>query len=223
MRIELAAGHAVGSVVCIHDDQNLIEVGYETVVVFIPQDHDRIASLPPRWRSVDRRHDRYQRKVPDVNQGGVQARLRAIGDGIKGALRAAVAASVLVVALIRGNEREVRYVTGSEVIIKAAPPFEADHVGQTVVRVMAFLHTLEVHEGIVFSGIQLEKGRSATESIGRGRDICEVAVTVSNPISSGRGQALLIALPAAVVFCQLISNHLANGAGGRKRTAVNVD
>ena len=161
MGVILAALDAVWSVVCIHDCQNLIQVGGETVVVFIPDGDDCIAALFPRRGTVDRRHQGPQGQIADVNQGGIQASLRAIGNRIKGALRATVAASVLVIALVRRDKRQVRNVTGSQIIVEAALAFEADNVGQAIVRVVSVLDTLEIHERVVFRGVEFEKAANS--------------------------------------------------------------
>src|ERR1700745_2792436 len=112
---------------------------------------------------------------------------------------------------------------GRQIVPKPVLAFEADYVSQAIVGIMAVLHALEVDKRIVFRGIEFEKGTRTTDGVGRRRDVGEPAVTVINAISSVWRQALLIALPAKAMFCQLIANHSANHVRGRKRTSVNID
>src|SRR5215469_10829532 len=135
MCIVLIAAYAVPSVIGVHDQQHLIQVGHETVVVFIPPYDDCVAALLPSWRAVDRRDDGSERKVADVNQSGVQAGLRAIVNRIKRALRTAVTASVLIVALVRNNNRQVRKAAGSQIVPKPALAFEPHNIRQTVMAI----------------------------------------------------------------------------------------
>src|ERR1700740_2860710 len=99
---------------------------------------------------------------------------------------------------------------GSQIVVKTILTFESDNVRQAVVGIMTILHALEIHKRVMFRGIQFEKGTSTSDGVGRWRDVGEPAVAVVNAVSSGRRQALLIALPPKVMFGQLIANHFAN-------------
>ncbi len=83
-----------------------------------------------------------------------------------------VVLAVLVVALVGNEEREVRNPPGLEVVVKTAPPLEADDAVEPDARPgRAFLHALEVRDGVVLHRVQMDdlRGRRAGEREERGR------------------------------------------------------
>src|SRR5882762_6488031 len=91
--------------------------------------------------------------VAQENEGGVQSGLRTVGKRIEIAECAGIAATVLIVALVRSDEGVRGHVSGSEVAVQSMVAFEADGVTQAQ-RACAFLNALEVDEGVVLDGIE---------------------------------------------------------------------
>src|SRR5579871_6144213 len=156
----------------------------------------------PDGRPMDGGDEGAQREVANVDQRRVQAGHGAIVNGIESALRAAIAAAMLVMALVRGNKRQIGNSAGSEVVIEPAAAFKADDVRQTVAGIIPLLHALEIDKRIVFRGIEFEQ---AADGGGRGIDIGEIAIAVINAVRSGGRQAFLVALPTAMILHELVS------------------
>lgn len=87
MGVEPAALDAVDAMVCIYDREHLVRAGAKAVVVFIPQNNDRVVAAFPCRGSLDGLYDRARSLVTDENEGGVKAGLCAVVVGIEIALR----------------------------------------------------------------------------------------------------------------------------------------
>src|SRR5207302_5118438 len=100
MGVALPAAHPVLAIIGIDDCDDLVGCGCEAVVVLVPHHDNRASSAVPYRRPMDGVHQRAQRDITEVDQRRVQSTLRAIVIGVEIALRTAVAAPVLVVALV---------------------------------------------------------------------------------------------------------------------------
>src|SRR5258706_1066064 len=158
MSIEVGAfDAAVVAVIGVDDHHDLVDVGCKAVVVLVPHDDDRAAIVvAPRRRRMDRLNDALDGHVTLVDEGRVQSCLRTVGLGIEVAERAGVAATMLIVALVRHDEKEIRHVAGCEVGIEALGTIEPDHVLEAALWMAAFLHALEVDERVVLGSVELD-------------------------------------------------------------------
>ena len=102
---------------------------------------------------MDRLDDVAKRQVADIHERGIQSNLRAIVIGIEIALRTGIASTVLVVALVRGDERKRWNVARAQIFKQSVTAFKADDVVQAEIGFMSFLHTLEINKGVVLGGI----------------------------------------------------------------------
>ncbi len=135
------------------------------IVVLVPHDHDCVVATAPGLRGLDARDDPVQRVIRLRRQAGVEAHLRAVGQTAErlGALveltePIAIAATVLVVALIRDDEGERRYVARGEIGIQAVRAVEAHGVAQAVAGEEAFLDAAKVGERIVLHCVLVHEG-----------------------------------------------------------------
>ena len=154
MIIRFSADNSVAPMVSIYDQQHLVRgCG---VVVLVPHNHDGIVALIPGRRVLDRRHDPVYGNIALEDQSLVQACLRPIVILVEIAERAGVAASVLVIALVWRDEREIGNASRAEILEEAPGTLKSDDVAQTIVRVAAFLDIAEIDEGIVFGGVEFD-------------------------------------------------------------------
>src|SRR4029077_1170247 len=132
---------------------------------------------------------------------------------------------MLIVALVRGDERIVGYVTGLQVFEQSALPFESYNVLQAAIGIVALLHVQKIGEGIVLDGIEIdERLRFFRQQAGDRNQIGEEAIGVIYAVGSRSRQAFLVALPAHALFIQLVRDGLAGNIrrGGDRFNAVNV-
>jgi hypothetical protein len=121
--------------------------------------------------------------------------------GIELAEGPGIAAPMLVIALIGGNEGVVGNVARAQVGIKAVLAFEAHHVLKTVSTFLAFLHAFEIDERIVFYGLEgnqiaLRQWWSQLwQYFGEVGAAGVLAVTIIHEVGAAERQAFLIALP----------------------------
>ena len=194
--------HATRTVVGVDYEQYLVGFGSSGVVVLVPENDDGIAALSPGWGRFDGLYDTLHFYVTALDKSGVESSLRAVGVGIVVAERTRVTTTVLVVALVGGDEGEGRDMTGGEVSKEAALPFEADDVAKAVVRIVAFLDIAEVYEWIVLCRIEINQivgGKRRVEGGLDGRKIrCIGKDTVAEVdlVSTGDWERFLVALPA---------------------------
>src|SRR5579859_6493528 len=211
VRIALRTLHAMDAIIGIHNQHDLIHIGHKAVVVFIPENNDRVAAISPGRRRMNRLDQVAQREVTHVNQRWVQSGLAAVVVRIKIAGGAGIATSMLVIALIGSDKRELGRATGVEVLKQTMRPFEANDMLQADRGLLAFLHTAEVDERIVFGCVELDETlRFAGGHRIDVRVIGEKAITETDRIGSGGRQAFLIALPVAPLGSQLVCDSLAD-------------
>lgn len=101
-------------------------------------------TLAPRRRIVNGGDDRLDGDVALVHQGRVQTDERTIVSGIKLAYRAGIGVTVLIVALIRHDERKQGAKPAARLVKRPPRAFEAAHSLQAGLRIEAFLHVLEI-------------------------------------------------------------------------------
>ena len=115
---------------------------------------------------MDRLNDALDGDIALLDQPRVQSHLRAVGVAavvlavVEGAEGIAIAAAMLVVALVGGDEGKSRKIAAGEIGVKAARAIEAHNVLQAVVSVIAVLHASEIGEGVVLDGVELHHARS---------------------------------------------------------------
>jgi hypothetical protein len=210
VRVELTALHAALTVVGVHDEDDVVGIGSDAVIVFIPDDDDGVASLFPGWRIVDGLYQVAKGEVALVDEGRVQAVLRAVADGVIVAGRSGIAAAVLVIALIGSDEGVLRHAACVQVFKQAVRALEADHVAQAVAGIDAFLNATEVDEGIVLGGVLLDNALGFLRHDGcRVQFVGIEAVAVIDEVSSGWREVFLIAFPVAAKIGKLVADCLA--------------
>src|ERR1039458_5139857 len=146
---------ATRAVVGHNDHWHLILVRIQAIVVFVPQHDDRVVAIRPGRRVLDRHHKFLNFHITALDQGWIQAGLRAIIVRVIVAERAGIAASVLVVALVRRNEGERRYLAGAEIGVQTLGSVKADDLCQAQTFVQPLLNTLEIDERIMLAGIKI--------------------------------------------------------------------
>src|ERR1700756_4112070 len=155
--IEAPALNPVLSVIGLHGQQYLVGSWQNAVIVFVPDNDNGVVPLLPGWRTVDDIEQRAQREIALINQGGIQADLRAVIIGVKIAHGSGVAAAVLVVALVGNDEGKIREVTGIQVRKEALRSLATDHILQAVAGIQTFLNALEISERIVLYGVAINE------------------------------------------------------------------
>src|SRR5713101_8936000 len=150
--VEAVALQAVGAEVGVHGEQDLVGCRNNAVVVFIPEQDDGIVAFAPDGRVVDGGDDGLNRLIALVDERGVEADESAVAGGVEVAGGSGVAAAVLVVALVRGDEGKGGDVAGAEVGEEAMGAGKANHVFQIVPGIQTFLNALKVGKGIVLAG-----------------------------------------------------------------------
>src|SRR5437763_7548544 len=109
MSIELRTLRGFDAVICFYDGSHLIHDRLNGVIVLVPNYDDRAAALGPCRGGMDRSYDLLDRLVPQQDQRRIETRLCSIAVGIEIAERSTVSATVLIVALVRHDEREGRH------------------------------------------------------------------------------------------------------------------
>src|ERR1700722_1259180 len=104
---------------------------------------------------MDRLHYISNGQISGIDQRGIQSNLSPIGIGIEIALRTGIAAAVLIIALIWGNEREIRNMAGSEIFKHAIRPLKSHRIVQAAVAIVALLNITKIGERIVLNGIKV--------------------------------------------------------------------
>ena len=220
MRIKAIAGTIPWPVVGFHQRQDLVCIRDQAVIILVPHHNNGAALFLPRIGRVDSVNDVAQLQVSNIDERRVQSRLRASALEVEVALRAAVAAPVLIIALVRRNEGKRRHVAGSEVFIQTSLPLEPDDVLRS--RFESVLHTAEVHERIMLRGVKLQK---AAWDVARNSNVGEVAVAIGDVVGARRRQALLVALPRHALFGELVRDRFAHRVRGgiEAQSTVYVD
>ena len=115
--MEIAGGtlHAANTIVAVDDKENLIRVWSRAVVVFVPENHDGVASFAPYRRTVNGVDEPLNRDITSKNERGIQAGLRAVADRVEIAKGSCVPSTVLIVALVGCNEGERGDTSGSKI------------------------------------------------------------------------------------------------------------
>src|SRR6266852_7843629 len=224
--VEAVALQAVGAEVGVHGEQDLVGCRNDAVIVFIPEQDDGVVAFAPDGRVVDGGDDSLNRLIALVDERGVEADESAVAGGVEVAGGSGVAAAVLVVALVRGDEGKGGDVAGAEVGEEAMGAGKANHVFQIVPGIQTFLNALKVGKGIVLDGVEVNERLSFVGQRGQDFRVAgEEAVAVVDAIGAGGGQAFLIAFPAFAPGDQLVGDGLAGNVGiGRDRLdAINVD
>ena len=104
MSIKARAFYAVDSVIGVDNRQNLINDWRDAVVVFVLQEHNCVAPFSPNRGVVDRGDDCLNIRIALVDQGRVEAGLRAVVIRIRLAFWPGITAAVLVIALVWSDE-----------------------------------------------------------------------------------------------------------------------
>ena len=121
------------------------------------------------------------------------------------------AAAVLVMALVRRDQRKVGCIIAGEISEEAV---ETDDVLQAVVRVRSGLHVGEIGERVVLDSVQLRHAGLCLRHVGH------QSVAVVDAIGAVRWQVFLVALPAQAGRNQLVGDCLAFRWGGRNVVVV---
>ena len=116
---------ALRSIVLVHDGQHLVGTGRYAVVIFVPQNDDGSAAFLPDSGSVDGADQNAQFLVANGHQRRVESDLASVVVRIEVALRSSIAATMLIGALIRGDEGIVRDIVRFEVGEQAIGALEA--------------------------------------------------------------------------------------------------
>src|SRR6267142_2165530 len=146
------AAQAMRPKIGINDGKHLIGAGSNAVIILVPQHDNRGPTLIPDSRCLDGANQYAQGLIADGDQRGIEANLGPIIVGVEVALRATVAATMLVVALIRRNKGIGRNVAGGQIGVESVCALEA---GDAVK--MAFLHAAEIYEGVVLCSVQFNE------------------------------------------------------------------
>ena len=141
------------SIIGIDNGDHLIRSN-AAVIVFVPQNHDGAAAFLPYRRGFDGSHDALNGQIALQDQRRIETGLRAIVIRIKVAKSRAVAAAVLVIALVRGNERKIRHVACLEIRIQSVLSLEGDDLIKAKPAFTTLLHGGEVRKRIVLHRIQ---------------------------------------------------------------------
>src|SRR5271166_1924093 len=88
------------------------------VVILIPDDYDRVATLVPNPRGLDSLDEPLDGHVTLLDQSGIQSRLEAVAAGVCSAKRARAAFSMLVIALVGHDVGKRRNMAGRQVGIQ---------------------------------------------------------------------------------------------------------
>src|ERR1700730_7913219 len=132
---------------------------------------------------------------------------------------------MLIVALVRGDERIVGHVAGLQVFEQSALPFESYDVLQVAIGIAALLHVQKICKGVVLDGVESDESlRLLRQQAGDRNQIGEEAIGVIYTVGSRGRQAFLVALPAHSLFIQLVRYGLAGNIrrGGDRINAINV-
>src|SRR3974390_180340 len=76
--IEDIVGKPTGRKVGFHGGENVVQVGSDAIVVFVPHNDDRVVALAPNGRSMDPPNDAAQLQIAHVDKRRIQSVLRAV-------------------------------------------------------------------------------------------------------------------------------------------------
>ena len=154
VRVELIALHTLAAVVGIYREQHLVRRGRYAVIVFVPHNHDGVLAFAPSGGIVNGGNQGLDGLIAPVHRARVKAGERAIVCRIERAYGTSIPAAVLVVALVRGDERKRWNMPGSKVGEQTALAFEIHHSAKAQFRVGTRLNVLEIGEGVVLHRIE---------------------------------------------------------------------